>query len=303
MGSLEYGKDGDTNIAMENVGAESTEPFRFMDLPKEARLMVYERIPVTTKTYGASLGEDRPVVQHPERVRSDGRLILVHKTLPTGILRVSKAVHYEARPIVRAKLKDQEVWDPRSAIHGGDASENRDSFAEATASATNIPDKKVESDIMRRFGRQLRNRRKYLPRSQREWITVEVACVGATEFSSDLLQLLLRLRLREAVEMLGDKRLDIAIALRMVPSLPGTLTEKEEQDIFQFVDEMPASQMAAWSVFGDRGGHEPWFEESTPIIKGRPIEQHEWEEEWEEGMHFREHGADIAAAGVQHKEV
>lgn len=63
------------------------EPFPFMDLPKDIRLMVYERIP-------------RVIKHHMITDDKDPDFVIISRSMPLAILRVSKAVHNEAGNIV-----------------------------------------------------------------------------------------------------------------------------------------------------------------------------------------------------------
>jgi hypothetical protein len=66
--------------------AALTQAFRFMDLPKEIRLMVYEQLPRQIK--------------HTE-IRCDGyQIIVITKHLPTAILHTSRTIRDEALAIV-----------------------------------------------------------------------------------------------------------------------------------------------------------------------------------------------------------
>ncbi|KAL1605048.1 hypothetical protein SLS60_004591 [Paraconiothyrium brasiliense] len=115
--------------------------------------MVYERIPVTTKTYGASLGGNRAAVRDPKRVRSHGGLMVFHETLPTSILRVSKTVYYEARPIVRTKLKFIITQPVQVLLCVGPrlvGPDELDSITEMFASPWRSFNQMVEPEIMRR---------------------------------------------------------------------------------------------------------------------------------------------------------
>ena len=83
------------------------DPFPFMNLPVELRLMVYERLPRQIK--------------HTE-VSIDGeRAILVTRHLPTAILRTSKQIRLEARTIVEKLVRQFIEESPTKLIELGKA--------------------------------------------------------------------------------------------------------------------------------------------------------------------------------------
>ncbi|KAI4943426.1 hypothetical protein J4E91_009335 [Alternaria rosae] len=82
-------------------------PFSFMNLPVELRLVVYERLPRQTK--------------HTE-VSIDGSIaILVTRHLPTAILRTSKQIYLEARAIVANLVRQFIEESPTKLIEFGKA--------------------------------------------------------------------------------------------------------------------------------------------------------------------------------------
>jgi len=76
-----------------------TKPFRFMDLPAELRLLIYERLPRQIKhtefRYVGSLFENTV----------DSTVILVTRHLPVAVLMASRQVHEEAYAIVTSLIR------------------------------------------------------------------------------------------------------------------------------------------------------------------------------------------------------
>jgi reverse gyrase len=67
-----------------------TDAFRFLDLPKEVRFMVYERLPRTKTHHRITLFPD----QHPS-------CVLVVKSIPMSILATCRMIHDEDGPFVQ----------------------------------------------------------------------------------------------------------------------------------------------------------------------------------------------------------
>jgi hypothetical protein len=74
-----------------------TKSFRFLDLPKELRLMVYELIPIKNAHHPVKLRKKHDYDNH--------NLMLVRTTLPgVVILPTCRQIHHEAEHIIRRKL-------------------------------------------------------------------------------------------------------------------------------------------------------------------------------------------------------
>jgi hypothetical protein len=78
------------------------EPFRFLDIPPELRLIVYEHIKFATKRH--FLNTSHYVEETDENVRLDSHIVLVSKTLPCSILVTCTLIKDEAQPILKRKL-------------------------------------------------------------------------------------------------------------------------------------------------------------------------------------------------------
>jgi hypothetical protein len=90
------------------------EPFRFMDLPKELRLMVYEFIPVQGREFKIrkDLGTGEIALDDPKPAI---KATSYHTS--TQILRVCREVHDEAYPIMKRKFDQIKATTPQTTLY------------------------------------------------------------------------------------------------------------------------------------------------------------------------------------------
>lgn len=98
---------------------QDNETFRFLDLPKELRFMVYDRIPCLTDHFIISrrdwsfFAKKQPLHRDHDAVHgdadSDKPITVVVKAPPPTILSTCRAIHDEALPIVSKRRKQPQV--------------------------------------------------------------------------------------------------------------------------------------------------------------------------------------------------
>ena len=98
----------------------SMDNFKFLDLPKDIRLMVYERLPAIRRHSTLSM------LYNPTY---NGSSTLVLTALPLAILRVSRMAYHEAYAIPKLKVYKLLSQPSRLSIPASDLFETRSSFA------------------------------------------------------------------------------------------------------------------------------------------------------------------------------
>jgi hypothetical protein len=85
----------------------SPQPFRLLDLPKELRLMIYERLPQEIKYYRILLRKPscNPHYYQNKDHNSQMPMMFIKKTIATSILATCKTVYEEANAIVQTHIQ------------------------------------------------------------------------------------------------------------------------------------------------------------------------------------------------------
>ncbi|KAJ4988686.1 hypothetical protein SVAN01_05819 [Stagonosporopsis vannaccii] len=94
-------------------------PFRFLDLPKELRYMIYEKLDISTKTLQLLPLEDGLQVRQQTTDPAFNipcTITITLQTLPIQILSTSRLIHSEALPFLTRKLSTIRSTTPRLSI-------------------------------------------------------------------------------------------------------------------------------------------------------------------------------------------
>ncbi|KAH7087390.1 hypothetical protein FB567DRAFT_344975 [Paraphoma chrysanthemicola] len=93
------------------MAVQTQQAFRFLDLPKELRLMVYERVPITTPTHVLEDPVQRKIQRQNGGVRSETMLhpsvTHVTKSVNVGLLRTCRLIYAEAKLAIASRLQHE----------------------------------------------------------------------------------------------------------------------------------------------------------------------------------------------------
>jgi len=81
-----------------------TQPFRFLDLPPELRVMVYEQIHVTTITHELDL-PSKEFTPWRNMAKTTSTIAMARESLETAILATCRLIHHEASSTFATKLQ------------------------------------------------------------------------------------------------------------------------------------------------------------------------------------------------------
>ncbi|KAH7074439.1 hypothetical protein BKA63DRAFT_313648 [Paraphoma chrysanthemicola] len=93
------------------MAVQTQQAFRFLDLPKELRFMVYERLPVTTRKHVLEDPVQRKIQRQNGGMRSETMLnpsmTHVTKSVNVGLLRTCRLIYAEANRAIAARLQHE----------------------------------------------------------------------------------------------------------------------------------------------------------------------------------------------------
>jgi hypothetical protein len=101
--------------------SHTRDPFRFLDLPKDIRLIVYEQLPIVTRHSTICMAYT------PDY---NGTSTLVLRLLPLAILRVCWTIYHEAHAMLKPKMLEILAHAPQIMVPSTDLPRMQDGFAQ-----------------------------------------------------------------------------------------------------------------------------------------------------------------------------